>query len=1122
MFKTRFISMLVLLMTAVTGAWAQKELPYSYGFENQNLGAEGWTANIGEYSGIRNHVYADFDAHSGTYMFGFQLSEQNASLISPLLIGGQYGVVVSFWYRERNNPEKFKVGYTTDESVTDADAFTYGDEITASSGSWQQYQETFPAGTKRIAIKYIYTHALWLFLDDFTFSAVPPASSIGSTEYLTLGEAFAAAQDGETIKLLSDFSEAGVGIDGGKAVTLDLNGHIFTCTSSYPLSASGTGSQITIIDSSTGTPGGIKCSNSAVGTDGGKIIFQAGRYNMGGGGANAAEILSGLSSSGVEMAEGYTLEDITPSAPDAQGFYVRVAKIIISHTVDISTLTEDYVAQNADVLTGTLGANVKITIADGATVTLDNATINGENSDSYLWAGLTCLGDATIILEGTNTVKGFYQNYPGIYVPTNKTVTIQGDGSLNVSSNGTATAIGAGVDTSCGNIRIEGGTIVATGGFASAAIGGGFRYSNNAQCQNITITGGNITAFGGSAAAGIGGGWQSGCNNISISGGSIYAVGGNQVNGTDGGPGIGGGPDNSCDNITIGSAAIVTAIKGVAAPYSIGAGGTYIKGGKCGSVTIGGTTYWQNYAAVNGGDVYLAQDMIAYPEYLEGSGDLSALTHNYKAKDGDVLTGTLSANVKIAIADGATITLSDAVINGFNDSHFAWAGINCLGDATIILEGTNTVKGFYQNYPGIYVPVGKTVTIKGDGLLNASSNGGATAIGAGYNIACGNIRIEGGTIAAMGGYASAAIGGSLGWGVDASCGDITITGGNIAAVGGSAAAGIGGGWWMGGCGNITISGGNILAAGGNALNGTDGGAAIGGASAGSCGDITISDASIIVTKGDVAPYSIGASGPANGVPATCGTVTIDGTVYADGFADSPYRNLKLDEAADNSFALNACDGAVADVVTVKRTLKAGSWNTFALPFDVDATKLAALKMMKGVTVKELSSATLDASTLTLNFVDAMSIEAGKPYLVKVTSDFDLSSNAFPNAEVSKDAVPFTSTDVDFIPTLGATTIEGSDTKAVLFLAANNTLLNPSALPANIKGFRAYFQLKGEAASLARAFSIDFGDGETTGIKAIDNGQLTIDNDRYYDLQGRKVNAAQKGVYIQNGKKVIIK
>ena len=78
------------------------------------------------------------------------------------------------------------------------------------------------------------------------------------------------------------------------------------------------------------------------------------------------------------------------------------------NSVDLSTLTADYEAQNGDVLTGTLGANVKISIADGATVTLDGVTINGVNDMNYEWAGITCLGDATIILSGTNTVTGFY------------------------------------------------------------------------------------------------------------------------------------------------------------------------------------------------------------------------------------------------------------------------------------------------------------------------------------------------------------------------------------------------------------------------------------------------------------------------------------------------------------------------------------------------------------------------------------------------------------------------------------------------------------------------------------------------------------------------------------------
>ena len=56
---------------------------------------------------------------------------------------------------------------------------------------------------------------------------------------------------------------------------------------------------------------------------------------------------------------------------------------------------------------------------------------------------------------------------------------------------------------------------------------------------------------------------------------------------------------------------------------------------------------------------------------------------------------------------------------------------------------------------------------------------------------------------------------------------------------------------------------------------------------------------------------------------------------------------------------------------------------------------------------------------------------------------------------------------------------------------------------------------------APALTIGFGDEGTTGIRSIDNGQLTIDN-VYYDLSGRRVAEPTKGVYIVNGKKVVIK
>ena len=48
------------------------------------------------------------------------------------------------------------------------------------------------------------------------------------------------------------------------------------------------------------------------------------------------------------------------------------------------------------------------------------------------------------------------------------------------------------------------------------------------------------------------------------------------------------------------------------------------------------------------------------------------------------------------------------------------------------------------------------------------------------------------------------------------------------------------------------------------------------------------------------------------------------------------------------------------------------------------------------------------------------------------------------------------------------------------------------------------------------------DDETTGVRSIDNGQLTIDN--WYDLNGRKLDKmpTKKGVYIMNGKKVVVK
>lgn len=72
----------------------------------------------------------------------------------------------------------------------------------------------------------------------------------------------------------------------------------------------------------------------------------------------------------------------------------------------------------------------------------------------------------------------------------------------------------------------------------------------------------------------------------------------------------------------------------------------------------------------------------------------------------------------------------------------------------------------------------------------------------------------------------------------------------------------------------------------------------------------------------------------------------------------------------------------------------------------------------------------------------------------------------------------------------------------------------------LKGFRAYLPADKVSDTSAKGFTLVF--DEATGINTIENGKWTIENENVYNLQGQKVNRAQKGVYIVNGKKVVMK
>lgn len=431
---------------------------------------------------------------------------------------------------------------------------------------------------------------------------------------------------------------------------------------------------------------------------------------------------------------GYTLNIPAMNANDYNKFSNEGA--VASNIVYLNYLTTNYTATNGQTFTGRLDAAnypVEISIANGATVTLDGITINGVNNSSYKWAGLNCQGNATIILKDgtTNTVSGFYESYPGIHVPNDKTLTIQGTGTLNASGSYGA-GIGGGYRVNCGNIEIQSGTIIASCSENAAAIGGG----RDARCGNITISGGHITAASG-WGAGIGSGYAysetTSCRNISITGGTIIATGGSHC------AGIGSGCNSNCGAITITSGVTsVTATKGSDAFNSIGKG--WGSGSvTCGTVTIGGTVYWNGSSYQNGGDTFLPTSPLVYPVPLTYPIALGDATSDYVGSvvttDGYVYAtvDAASAASKTAVAiiayvgtagsvdassasyKGLAIALSDA--NSGSNCKWAESFENCLSssqsnDITIALGFKNGISC--------------TNTLTGDGHTHAAATAAAS------------------------------------------------------------------------------------------------------------------------------------------------------------------------------------------------------------------------------------------------------------------------------------------------------------------------------------------------------------------------------------------------------------
>ena len=242
------------------------------------------------------------------------------------------------------------------------------------------------------------------------------------------------------------------------------------------------------------------------------------------------------------------------------GYYEGMKSYTMLSHVNLANVTAAYTAQTYDCLYGTLGSNVQISIANNATVWLGGVSINANGKMTGEYAGITCLGNATINLADgtTNTVRGMADYYSGIFVPHNDTdegdeytLTIQGTGTLNAFGGQNAAGIGANSRYDSGNIVIAGGIINATGGGNAAGIGSGYMSTSQTNfCGDITISGGTVTATGGCYAAGIGSAYFGKCGNITIENTvtSVTAIKGENANES-----IGRGYGGSCGMVEFGT-----------------------------------------------------------------------------------------------------------------------------------------------------------------------------------------------------------------------------------------------------------------------------------------------------------------------------------------------------------------------------------------------------------------------------------------------------------------------------------------------------------------------------------------------------------------------------------------
>lgn len=266
---------------------------------------------------------------------------------------------------------------------------------------------------------------------------------------------------------------------------------------------------------------------------------------------------------------------------------------------------------------------------------------------------------------------------------------------------------------------------------------------------------------------------------------------------------------------------------------------------------------------------------------------------------------------------------------------------------------------------------------------------------------------------------------------------------------------------------------------------------------------------------------------------------LDGVLTVAGAADLAMTS-DYDED-DNWFStIQSYDGKPVNVtIEINRTQtllsgktytwKGEDWNAFILPFDITPKQLSDAFGYAIVNVVNPSASTADNIAFKLQM--SGTIEANTPFMLKNYQAVDPGTVINFGAKTivapaSKEVLVDAGADWQFIGTYDKKTIDCNNSDIYYYNGegAWKHLKSTSTNTWNIAPFNAYMLQPAGSPAREMTFTFEEPDGGTTAIRSISEDATGTNAKGWYDLKGMKMENAptQKGVYIKDGKKVVIK